>query len=761
MKGECMMQGIKRKQRYRRVFAGILAAVILFTTMELPINSLTVKASKQLDLLEAPEVSQISKKVETLELSEEAEFLKKPEEVEEISEKVKILREVESSEKVKTLEETESLEKVKTLEETESLEKVKTLEETESSEKAKISEVASGTCGENAKWKLRSSGTLTISGKGAMKSFYTGEKNDKQPWEKYLSKIKKVIIKKGITTVGDFAFSDCTNLKSVTLPSTIERIGTDAFYGSKISTITIPAKVWQMKHSCFDNCYELKEIHFLGNLPSGLNGKGLASGIRIYCKKEYYKNFKVLFDYVENEVKVDSGDRKPSILTTGGKKVKLNETNIRLDKKTKTFQLTASAGKVTKWYSQDKGIANISSKGKVSASKKHGSTLVYAEITYHGYKTLISCHVTSMKNDTLVKNLPKKLKADFPVQCNTSMQSWDTGETTGYQPGKFVEKDKNNKYYQKILKLTKRLTKNCTTDREKAIAIQRWVSENISYGGFIGIGDQIEQIYQVYETRESHCQGYAYLTGLMLYMAGLPNGIVSANQSAHMWNIALLDGKWKMLDSTWDTFDFDYNDEEHGYIDMICFGEGNTILLIEDTSGVKLVGVGKHILQRENIKKVVVPDYVTSIFGMAMSRCENLKTVHIGQNVKKIEKSAFDTSATVTIKGYSSTAASRFAKKYGYNFVSLGIAAPSPVSVKNTKKGILITWHKIGGASGYMIYRKVGKGKYQSIKKITNKNKVTYTDSKVKKGKTYYYMVKTISGKKKSSGAKTKKIVYL
>ncbi|MFG6384190.1 MAG: hypothetical protein K1V96_08045, partial [Lachnospiraceae bacterium] len=61
------MQGIKRKQRYRRVFAGILAAVILFTTMELPINSLTVKASKQLDLLEAPEVSQISKKVETLE----------------------------------------------------------------------------------------------------------------------------------------------------------------------------------------------------------------------------------------------------------------------------------------------------------------------------------------------------------------------------------------------------------------------------------------------------------------------------------------------------------------------------------------------------------------------------------------------------------------------------------------------------------------------------------------------------------------------
>ena len=47
-------------------------------------------------------------------------------------------------------------------------------------------------------------GTLTVSGKGAMKKAYTGKK-----------KIKKVVIKKGVTSICDEAFFKCKNLKKV------------------------------------------------------------------------------------------------------------------------------------------------------------------------------------------------------------------------------------------------------------------------------------------------------------------------------------------------------------------------------------------------------------------------------------------------------------------------------------------------------------------------------------------------------------------
>ena len=49
----------------------------------------------------------------------------------------------------------------------------------------------------------------------------------------------------GYTVEGiwEFAFDGCTNLKSVTLPSTIKTIGAYAFWGCSITEITIPSSV--------------------------------------------------------------------------------------------------------------------------------------------------------------------------------------------------------------------------------------------------------------------------------------------------------------------------------------------------------------------------------------------------------------------------------------------------------------------------------------------------------------------------------------
>lgn len=99
-------------------------------------------------------------------------------------------------------------------------------------------------------------GTLTIKGKGAMPAKMKFRKN---------KKIKKVIIKKGVTSVSYEAFALCKNLNSVTIPSTVKTIGIRSFYGTKISKITVPSKTKTIGQGAFGSCKDLKTIVMPGD----------------------------------------------------------------------------------------------------------------------------------------------------------------------------------------------------------------------------------------------------------------------------------------------------------------------------------------------------------------------------------------------------------------------------------------------------------------------------------------------------------------
>lgn len=99
-------------------------------------------------------------------------------------------------------------------------------------------------------------GTLTIKGKGAMPAKMKFRKN---------KKIKKVIIKKGVTSVSYEAFALCKNLNSVTIPSTVKTIGIRSFYGTKISKIRVPSKTKTIGQGAFGSCKSLKTIVMPGD----------------------------------------------------------------------------------------------------------------------------------------------------------------------------------------------------------------------------------------------------------------------------------------------------------------------------------------------------------------------------------------------------------------------------------------------------------------------------------------------------------------
>ena len=94
-------------------------------------------------------------------------------------------------------------------------------------------------------------GTLTISGKGMMPENKTFKKNNK---------IKKVIIKDGITSISAHAFEECKKLKYLKLPKTIKRIGCKSFYKTSIKNLTIPKGVELIGEGAFNTCNYINVI---------------------------------------------------------------------------------------------------------------------------------------------------------------------------------------------------------------------------------------------------------------------------------------------------------------------------------------------------------------------------------------------------------------------------------------------------------------------------------------------------------------------
>lgn len=72
--------------------------------------------------------------------------------------------------------------------------------------------------------------------------------------------VEEIVIEEGITLIGYKAFANCENLRSVSVPSTVQSLGGSAFENSGIRNIVLPEKVTFVGNSCFRGCKSLKYI---------------------------------------------------------------------------------------------------------------------------------------------------------------------------------------------------------------------------------------------------------------------------------------------------------------------------------------------------------------------------------------------------------------------------------------------------------------------------------------------------------------------
>ena len=287
-------------------------------------------------------------------------------------------------------------------------------------------------CGDNLTYTLKN-GTLTISGTGPMwdmETFY--DDNERTPWANYRDEIKKVVIESGATSIGMNAFYWCTNLTSISLPTTLKRISDSAFSGCKnlkriklpngidtlgpyafdgcesLTDVNIPSSTRILDQSVFHSCYKLKKIvlpagiKFYGgalfeycNSMSDIYFKGDAPAqdifpgkVNVYYPKNnktWSKDFKSLCAY--NEITWIPWDPK-----TGekGKPDKVDVANVKsLKQKYKmtvgeerTFQISVlpsnAKNKEVTYSSDNPKIATVSKDGKITA-KGTGYTIIYAK----------------------------------------------------------------------------------------------------------------------------------------------------------------------------------------------------------------------------------------------------------------------------------------------------------------------------------------------------------------------------------------------
>lgn len=98
-------------------------------------------------------------------------------------------------------------------------------------------------------------------------------------------------------------------------------------------------------------------------------------------------------------------------------------------------------------------------------------------------------------------------------------------------------------------------------DYQKALGVFEYLATNVDYE--LGASEN-QNIISVFLNKKTVCQGYANATQYLLTLLGIKSSVVTgmAQGESHAWNLALLDGEYYYIDTTWGNST--YNSSEEG-----------------------------------------------------------------------------------------------------------------------------------------------------------------------------------------------------
>ena len=128
--------------------------------------------------------------------------------------------------------------------------------------------VVTGTCGDNLQWSYDTdTKALTITGSGDMWNYSQWENTT--PWAQVAGEITSVSLPDGVTSIGSWAFYQCSSLTSITIPNSVASIGIRAFSEcSSLTSVTIPNSVTSIGEYAFSGCSSLTSVTIPNSVTS-------------------------------------------------------------------------------------------------------------------------------------------------------------------------------------------------------------------------------------------------------------------------------------------------------------------------------------------------------------------------------------------------------------------------------------------------------------------------------------------------------------
>lgn len=127
--------------------------------------------------------------------------------------------------------------------------------------------------------------------------------------------------------------------------------------------------------------------------------------------------------------------------------------------------------------------------------------------------------------------------------------------------------------HQKVQQVATSITTPTMSERDKALAINKWLVDNATYddGAFACMSSDVDNCEESFpyawvllgtlSKGTGVCDSYADTFKALADAAGLQSvwvsGVVTSNGGLHAWNKVFMDGKWQIVDTTWDDGSFE------------------------------------------------------------------------------------------------------------------------------------------------------------------------------------------------------------
>jgi hypothetical protein len=627
--------------------------------------------------------------------------------------------------------------------------------------------VKNGKCGDNLTWTYDEyNKKLHISGTGAMW--------DNPSWENIdRSKIYDIELDEGVTSIGNNAFKQCTNIWDVKIPGSVQTIGNYAFAEcEKLVVITLSEGLKTIGEGAFSNCkilgsgFEENYAALLYRdivLPTSVTSigarafKGCTGMVRITIKnakatiganaisttiwgysgstaETYAKSKKLTFKSLDDNPAWVENLKAESM---GSDSIRISWSKLSgVD----GYRIYRKSG--TSW----KNVGSITTTSFIDSGLNTGTKYTYIVRAYKG--KILGGYNRSGVSATPVLAQPAKLSVEN-IGSGTNRISWNSvSEAEGY----YVYRKNGTKW-----------TRIGTVKR--TFYTDTGLIKNHAYTYTV-------RAYKGSGQSSYDKNGVTVITGMAtgnLTQGTCGNKLV---WTLDRYGMLVISGTGEMSDSpAWDgkkdRIEKVYIENGVTSIGKKAFASCTNLTEVIISESVNEIGeaafqectslvyisIPKSISNITTsmfsgcmaLKGLVLPESVMSVGKQAFKGCSALASVTIPSSVTEIGSDAFSDCKQLTIYGTAGSKAQDYAKQYKIAFKDLEKTPARPTNLSAEGVGvdkILISWNKVTGADGYRLYRKSG----STWKKLKDLTDTSYTDTGLDYRTTYTYTVRAYIG---------------